>query len=115
MNKKKYDVKTLRTLFDNLTDNKAKLAQNLLDKAEFMEQTLEELKEKVKADGVIVEMCQGKYNIEREHPALRSYNTTIKNYSSIIKQLSDMLPKAELSQIDSFEEFGTDDIHRRVL
>lgn len=115
MNKKKYDVKTLSKLFSELPDNRFKLAQNLLEKADFMEKTLDELKAKVEADGVIVEMCQGKYNIEREHPALRSYNTTIKNYSNIIKQLSDMLPKTEQTQSDSFEDFGQDDKYRRVL
>lgn len=108
---KKYDVKTLKTLFDGLSDSKSKLAQNLLNKAEFLEKTLDKLKQKVEADGVIVEMCQGTYSIEREHPALRSYNTTIKNYSNIIKQLSDMLPKSEPNQTDGFDEFGQDDIY----
>lgn len=107
MNKKQnYDIKKLRELFTSLDDNKSKLALNLLDKAEFLEKTLLDLKARVETDGVVVEMCQGKYNIEREHPALRSYNTTIKNYASIIKQLSDILPKSEQIKTDSFEDFG---------
>lgn len=115
MNKKQnYDIKTLRALFVGLDDNKSKLAMNLLDKAQFMENTLQELKARVEQDGTIVEMCQGKYNIEREHPALKGYNTTIKNYASIIKQLSDLLPKTEQLQVDSFEDFGND-LHRKVL
>ena len=115
MNKKQnYDIKTLRVLFEGLDDSKSKLAMNLLDKAQFMEKTLQDLKARVEADGVVVTMCQGKYDIEREHPALRSYNTTIKNYASIIKQLSDLLPKDEQTKADSFEDFGND-IYRRVL
>jgi hypothetical protein len=52
-------------------------------------------------------MCQGDYTIERENPALKSYNTTIKNYTAVIKQLNDMLPaKEEKPKDDGFESFG---------
>ena len=81
---------------------------SLLDKAEFMEDTLEELQIKVKLDGVVTEMCQGDYTIERENPALKSYNTTIKNYSSVVKQINDMLPIENKPQDDGFESFGDD-------
>ena len=37
-------------------------------------------------------MCQGSYSINRANPALQAYNTMIKNYTSSIKQLVDMLP-----------------------
>lgn len=93
MAKKKTNIKELRTVFESLNDNKSKLALSLLDKAEFMEDVLNKLQEKVKADGVVTSMCQGAYDIDRENPALRSYNTTIKNYNSIIKQLNDLLPE----------------------
>ena len=106
--KKIADIKDLRKVFEKTNDNRSKLALSLLDKAEFMEDTLEELQIKVKLDGVVTEMCQGDYTIERENPALKSYNTTIKNYSSVVKQINDMLPIENKPQDDGFESFGDD-------
>lgn len=105
--KKISNIKELKETFEQLDNDKSKLALSLLDKAEFLEETLQELKIKVKLQGVITEMCQGDYSIERENPALKSYNTTVKNYTSVIKQLNDMLPtKEQNSKDDGFESFG---------
>lgn len=106
--KKTLDLKTLKPIFEKLNNGKSKLALSLLDKAEFMEETLVKLQDKVKTDGVVTSMCQGNYDIDRENPALRSYNTTIKNYTSVIKQLNDMLPNEEKPKDDGFESFGDD-------
>ena len=108
MAKKTADIKHLRKVFEAINDEKSKLALSLLDKAEFLEETLQELKARVKLDGVVTEMCQGDYTIERENPALKSYNTTVKNYTSVIKQLNDMLPTKEIVNDDGFEKFGDD-------
>ena len=43
--------------------------------------------------GVIEKFIQGKQNFLRESPALKSYNSTIKNYTSAVKQLNDLLPE----------------------
>lgn len=104
--KKMADIKDLRKVFEEINDNKSKLALSLLDKAEFLEETLKILQTKVKLEGVVTEMCQGTYTIDRENPALKSYNTTIKNYSNVIKQLNDMLPTENKPQDDGFESFG---------
>ena len=106
MAKKTADIKDLRKVFEAINDEKSKLALSLLDKAEFLEETLQELKARVKLDGVVTEMCQGDYTIERENPALKSYHTTVKNYTSVIKQLNDMLPTKEIVNDDGFEKFG---------
>ena len=109
--KKIANIKDLRLIFEELNTNKSKLALSLLDKAEFMEETLKKLQQKVIEDGVVTSMCQGNYDIDRENPALKSYNTTIKNYTSVVKQLNDMLPSEENTKIkdDGFESFGEDE------
>ncbi len=89
------DLDSLRKTFEARTDDKSKLALDLLKRAEFMRTTLVALENKVKEDGVVTEMSQGSYSIDRENPALRSYNTTIKNYTSVIKQIVDLLPAQE--------------------
>lgn len=99
MAKKSINIKELKTVFEKINDNRSKLALSLLDKAEFMEDTLQQLQEKIKKDGVVTSMCQGKYDIDRANPALQAYNVTIKNYTSVIKQLVDLLPDS-VSKID---------------
>lgn len=94
------DLSKLKVL---LKDNVLGLA--LLEKAEFMEKTLKELKTEIEAGGVITSMCQGSYNIERANPALQAYNITIKNYTTVIKQLNDMLIKCTAPKLDGFEDF----------
>ena len=89
------DLDSLRKTFETRTDDKSKLALDLLKRAEFMRTTLIALEDKVNSEGVVTEMSQGSYSIDRENPALRSYNTTIKNYTSVIKQIVDLLPAQE--------------------
>ena len=104
--KKLPNINKIKETFEKVNNNKRELALALLQKAEFLEETLKKLEAEIKKSGVITTMCQGDYDIERENPALKSYNTTIKNYTSVVKQLSDMLPKEENQNNDDFDEFG---------
>lgn len=95
------DIKKLKALFED-GSSKSILALSLIDKALFMEETLGKLQVAVKENGVVTKMCQGAYNIDRANPALAAYNITIKNYTSIVKQLNEMIPKE--AKTDNFEE-----------
>ena len=97
------DLKTLKETFEKMDNDKSTLALSLLDEAYFCGNTLNKLKEKVEKDGVVTEMCQGNYNIDRENPALKSYNTTIKNYQALIKQITELLPNESESNTDNFD------------
>lgn len=97
------ELKTLKETFEKMDNDKSKLALSLLDEAYFCGDTLKKLKEKVEKDGVVTEMCQGDYNIDRENPALKSYNTTIKNYQALIKQITDLLPNQNNNNGDDFD------------
>lgn len=101
----KAKVNDLSILEDLLKDNVLGLA--LIDKAKFMEKTLQELQKKIDSNGVITEMCQGSYSIDRANPALQAYNVTIKNYTVVIKQLNEMLPTANKSgnNLEAFKNF----------
>ena len=63
---------------------------------------IEVLKKEIKDKGVVVDMCQGEYSIQRTNPALNQYNTTIKNYTGCIKQLNDLLPNDSIDD-DMFD------------
>jgi len=41
---------------------------------------------------------QGKQQFLREHPALTAYNKTLQRFNQVIKQIIDLLPKAEENQ-----------------
>lgn len=101
------DISKLSTTFKKLKNDKCKLGLTLIDEALFCGKILKELKEKVNDDGVITIMAQGDYEIERENPALKSYNTTIKNYQALIKQINDLLgDQPKTNEPDELEKFN---------
>lgn len=95
----------LKETFQEVGGDKQKLAETLIDEAIFCGETLARLKERVTKDGVVVQMCQGNYSIDRENPALKSYNTTVKSYQNLIKQIKELLPNEQALSDDGFDEF----------
>lgn len=87
------ELRKLKKIFKNLSDDRKLFAEKLMEKAAFMEVALSELKEQVAEEGSIIMATNGNgFKVKMENPALKSYNTTIKNYSTVIKQLVDLLP-----------------------
>lgn len=104
MAKKQKNLKDLRIYFENDESPRSLLALKLIAEAEFMEKTLKGLKAEVKASGYVSEFKQGSQTFDRENQALKSYNTTMKNYQSALKLLNDMLPKESITA--SVNEFA---------
>ena len=98
------DLKSVKNTLKEMNSDKGKLGLSLLEEAEFMKITLDELKKNIQEKGVVTEMCQGEYSIERANPALNQYNSLIKNYNSTVKQIYDILPKEEVQNYDNFDE-----------
>mgnify|MGYP000849224682 CR=1 FL=1 len=102
----KREISRLTNLYKDVDRERRLTAKNLIEEAAFMKATLRELKEAIDEHGPIDEMPQGDYSILREHPALKSYNTMVQRYSGIIKQLMDLLPKAQQKEVDDgFDDF----------
>ena len=99
-----FDLISIKETIDTLDNDRKVLCMSLLNEIIFMQNTLEDLKREVSDHGVVTKMCQGKYDIERANPALNQYNTLIKNYSSCIKQLNELLPKENNGTDDNFED-----------
>ena len=108
-NKKiKKETQRLKKLFKDLPENKHKMAEKLIDNASFMSITLDELKEDIKVYGVKETYVNGKdqYGF-KESIESKTYNTMVKNYMSIIKQLNDMMPEQKkINEDDEFEQFN---------
>ena len=104
----KKEVLRLKRIYKNIDkDNKA-IIDGLIQRAAYMRITLEDWELDIMKNGC-TEMFTQSINTppyERERPVARLYNTMNKNYQSIIKQLSDLVPKPEPKQEDDgFDEF----------
>lgn len=99
--------KRLNTLFKNIDKRKRNVVQGLIERAAFMRVSLADLEEDINENGFVEQFSQGNQEpYERKRPAADQYNTMSTNYSKVIKQLSDLLPK-EVGGIsdDGFESF----------
>ena len=102
------ETQKLRKLFKDLTDSKKKMAEKLIENASFMSITLDELKEEIKLYGVKETYVNGKDQFGfKESIESKTYNTMVKNYMNIVKQLNDMLPEEKkIDEDDEFERFN---------
>lgn len=102
------EIKRLRKIFDDLEidESKKSLAMGPIEDLAFMRVTLKKLKDIVNTEGVIDEMDQGGYTIQRTHPALKSFNDMIPKYNSSKQLLLNLLPKGTGNDLDDgFEAF----------
>lgn len=97
----------INKLFENVEENKKSLVEGLIEQNCFMYVQLKELNEIINKKGVVEKFKQGKQEFDRERPATKTYNTMIKNYNLIVRQLIENLPtKKPLDPDDEFEEFN---------
>lgn len=101
------EVKRLENIFKNIKSEKKDTVKKLIQNAAFISCTLDDLQEQINENGTVSEYKNGENQFgTKKSPEIEIYNTMIKNYSSIIKQLTDLLPKIE-NQIedDGFDNF----------
>lgn len=87
------ELEILKKYFEAVDENQRTLVSSLLQNAAFMKVTLEDLQEIINAEGV-TEVYQNGANQHgmKQSATLQSYNSLIKNYASVIKTLSHLLP-----------------------
>lgn len=101
------DIKKIEKIFAEMENETGSLGLSLTAELKFTIQTLKKLKANIRKNGVVVDMPQGNYSIQRSNPALQSYNTLIKNYQSLVKAIMEMLPPPDNPDND---EFDSDDL-----
>lgn len=104
----KKEENRIKKLFKELPENKKKMSEQLIKNAAFMSITLEELIEDIKIYGVKETYVNGKdqYGF-KESIESKTYNTMVKNYMSIMKQLNEMLPEdKKIDEDDEFDKFN---------
>ena len=105
----KKEERRLKRIYKNIDkDNKA-IIEGLIQRAAYMRITLEDWEKDIMENGCIEMFTQSEKTepYERERPVARLYNTMNKNYQSIIKQLTDLIPKKENGneEDDGFDAF----------
>ena len=111
----KKEYKKLSGIYTRLDAKMKKVVDPLLREAAFMAASLYELRQIINEKGY-TEAYQNGANQKgiKKSSEVEIYNTMIKNYSAIMKQLTDLLPKDDLkkSDDDGFDDFvqGREDI-----
>lgn len=93
--RQKKEQNRIKKIYKNLPKEQLEIAKKLIERAAYMLVSLEDMEAKINEDGLVVEMPQGAYKIERAHPLLQPYNAMVKNYNATIKQLSELSPNTE--------------------
>lgn len=105
----KKEYKKLSGIYTRLNAKTKKSVETLMHEAAFMAASLYELRELINKKGY-TENYQNGANQKgvKKASEIEIYNTMIKNYSAVMKQLTDLLPKDEpktKSENDGFDDF----------
>ena len=87
----KRNTNKLNELLQCIPENKRSIAENLISELEFMTDTLTSLKAIIREKGAEEEFCNGKQHFTRERPAMNSYTKLIARYSTLFKQVCDLM------------------------
>ena len=106
----------LKGIYSKLEAKTKKSVDSLVDEAAFMAASLFELREIINEKGYTEEYQNGaNQSGVKKCSEVEIYNQLIKNYMSIIKQLTDLLPKGDMvkpEKDDGFDNFvsGREDV-----
>lgn len=94
-------------IFKDSDDNTKKIATPLIENASYMKVELAHLKKYNIKNGIKEFYMNGKGQFGyKESVESKTYNTMIKNYIAVIKQLNEILPKDKsINADDDFEDF----------
>lgn len=100
------EMRKLKRIFKEIPENKKKIVEKLIDNAAFMAEQLEHLQEDIQEKGYISEYQNGENQWgTKKAPEVEIYNTTIKHYSGVIKQLLDLMPETDENAVDELALF----------
>ena len=90
------DLKRLHDTFTEMNNDKGDFGLALLAEISFQKETLEKMRASIKQDSL-----KSEYNgYVRSNPIIAGYNAMVNNYSKLIRQAVDLLPKDYSSNDD---------------
>jgi len=91
MDKKDY-LKRFSEIYKAIPESNKKKAEQLIDKLADVLVMMDECKEHLDEEGCVVKMCQGSYEIDRENPWSKVYDSKSKIMMTLIEKLDKFLP-----------------------
>ena len=106
------EIKKLRNIYKDIDEDQFITVEELINRASYLLVLLQEYEKDIDENGYVELFSQSKNQepYERERPVVRLYNTTIKNYQSIIRQLSQLIPNDVKTTDDGFDSFINKDL-----
>lgn len=102
----KKEFAKLKKLLSDIPKDKASSVESLVKNAAFMSVTLDDLQDKINEIGVVSEYQNGENQWgTKKSPEVEVYNSMIKNYMGVIKQLTDLVPNDVPIQKDDLMGF----------
>lgn len=100
------ELNKLKKIFKDIEPGKRQTVEKLISNAAFMAESLDDLQETIREKGFVEEYQNGanQYGVKK-CSEVEIYNTMIKNYSSVIKQLIDLLPNDSKGSGDELLDF----------
>ncbi len=96
-------------IFENIEENKREVVQNLIENAVFMAIELKKLQKIIRENGCTETYKNGNNQYgKKKSSEVEVYNSMIKNYSGVIKQLIDLLPNENNTQDELMSLIGGD-------
>lgn len=96
----------LKRQFSKIDKKKKNLVQRLIENAAFMATTLEDLQQEINTNGCVSAYKNGENQFgTKKSPEVEIYNTMVKNYAAVIRQLTDLLPEGGEVPNDGFDDF----------
>lgn len=90
--------------FKSLPENQLAVALPLIQNFSFMKVTLEDLQATINENGVSEEYQNGKNQYGKKASSeLQAYNALMKNFTTVQKQLSQLLPEMEREKVNSLD------------
>ena len=103
----KNEIIRLRSIFNEIDKNKLKAVNSIIENVAFMTITLQDLQDDIVNNGLKEQYKNGRNQWGmRENPAIGSYNTMITKYSTLMKQLTDLMSEESTKDLDDgFDDF----------
>ncbi len=101
------EIKRLNRILTKVDAKTKKAVSSLIENAAFMSVTLEDLQKFINKNGVTSEYQNGENQWgTKKSPEVEIYNVMIKNHMTVMKQLTELLPKkTQKDTSDGFEAF----------
>jgi 1,2-phenylacetyl-CoA epoxidase catalytic subunit len=97
----KKEFNKIKKIFSNMPDGTKKLNAKLMYNAAWLAVSLDDLTATMDENGVVIEYKNGENQYgTKKSPESELYTSWSKQYTSIMKQLSDLLPKGDTKKKD---------------